>query len=98
MGRTIDDASIHFRMLNRRKGPAVWGPRSQADRELYKAAMQANIAATEGLTVLEASVEDLELADGDGAVAGVVTKAGHHITCGQVGAHSPFAFLGAERT
>lgn len=53
MGRTIDEASIHFKMLNQRKGPAVWGPRSQADRELYRSAMQANIKRTDGLTVLE---------------------------------------------
>eukprot|EP00614_Pseudopedinella_elastica_P014526 CAMPEP_0172581202 /NCGR_PEP_ID=MMETSP1068-20121228/372_1 /TAXON_ID=35684 /ORGANISM="Pseudopedinella elastica, Strain CCMP716" /LENGTH=696 /DNA_ID=CAMNT_0013374101 /DNA_START=1 /DNA_END=2091 /DNA_ORIENTATION=- len=82
MGRTIDEASIHFRMLNRRKGPAVWGPRSQADRELYRSAMQANILATEGLSVHEGSVEDVMIENGQ--IKAVTTKAGEEIACSQV--------------
>jgi tRNA uridine 5-carboxymethylaminomethyl modification enzyme len=61
MGRVADAAGIQFRVLNRSKGPAVQGPRAQADRKLYRAAMQAAIRATPGLTVIEASVEDLAL-------------------------------------
>ncbi len=64
MGRVADAAGIQFRMLNRSKGPAVRGPRAQADRKLYRAAMQAAIAATENLTVVEGSAEDLILEDG----------------------------------
>ncbi|GAB4525119.1 MAG: tRNA uridine-5-carboxymethylaminomethyl(34) synthesis enzyme MnmG [Amphiplicatus sp.] len=59
MGRVIDRAGIQFRMLNRSKGPAVRGPRSQADRALYKQHMQAAVAATPNLDVLECAVEDL---------------------------------------
>ncbi|MSU90671.1 tRNA uridine-5-carboxymethylaminomethyl(34) synthesis enzyme MnmG [Rhodobacteraceae bacterium 2CG4] len=59
MGRVADAAGIQFRLLNRRKGPAVQGPRTQADRALYRAAMQREFTGTDGLTVLEAEVEDL---------------------------------------
>lgn len=59
MGRIADRAGIQFRLLNRRKGPAVQGPRSQADRALYKAAMSNEILSTEHLTVIEGEVADL---------------------------------------
>ena len=59
MGHVADAAGIQFRMLNRRKGPAVRGPRAQADRKLYAAAMQEAIRATANLTVIEGEVDDL---------------------------------------
>jgi tRNA uridine 5-carboxymethylaminomethyl modification enzyme len=59
MGRVADAAGIQFRMLNRRKGPAVRGPRAQADRKLYAAAMQDAIRITANLTVIEGEVDDL---------------------------------------
>ena len=59
MGRVADAAGIQFRLLNRRKGPAVRGPRAQADRALYRQAMQLALSKVENLTVAEASVEDL---------------------------------------
>src|SRR5919202_2551126 len=59
MGRVADQAGIQFRVLNRRKGPAVRGPRAQADRKLYAAAMQRAIAATPNLVVIEAEADDL---------------------------------------
>jgi tRNA uridine 5-carboxymethylaminomethyl modification enzyme len=59
MGRVADAAGIQFRLLNRSKGPAVQGPRAQADRKLYRQAMQAAIRATPNLEVIEATVEDL---------------------------------------
>jgi tRNA uridine 5-carboxymethylaminomethyl modification enzyme len=74
MAKCADEAGIHFRLLNRSKGPAVRGPRAQADRELYKAAVQRTIASTERLRVVEAAVDDLLLADG--RVCGVRTEAG----------------------
>src|SRR6188472_675011 len=61
MGRVADRAGIQFRVLNRRKGPAVHGPRAQVDRRLYAAAMQATIRAVPGLTVLEGEADDLEI-------------------------------------
>src|SRR5438046_5883700 len=62
MGRVADRAGIQFRVLNRRKGPAVRGPRAQADRKLYATAMQQAIQEATNLTVIEAEVDDL-LAD-----------------------------------
>ncbi len=82
-GRAIDRAGIQFRMLNRSKGAAVRGPRAQADRTLYKAAMGDLLEEQENLTIRGAAVEDLWLAD-DGAVAGVVTRDGDRIAAGAV--------------
>ena len=61
MGQAADAAGIQFRLLNRSKGPAVQGPRTQADRRLYRAAVQAAVRATPGLDVIEAAVEDLAI-------------------------------------
>ncbi len=74
MGRVADAAGIQFRLLNRRKGPAVQGPRTQADRRLYREAMQAAIAATDNLDVLAQPVDDV-LID-DGRCVGIVTAGG----------------------
>jgi tRNA uridine 5-carboxymethylaminomethyl modification enzyme len=82
MARAIDRGGIQFRMLNRSKGPAVRGPRAQADRKLYREAVQALIAEQEGLTVLAAAVEDLEIAGG--RISAVLTKDGQRIPCGAV--------------
>lgn len=78
MGRVADRAGIQFRLLNRRKGPAVQGPRSQADRELYRDAMQAEILARKGLTVIEAEVSDLKIKNH--AIQGVILSDGVEIT------------------
>src|SRR5215467_6836779 len=64
MGRVADAAGIQFRLLNRRKGPAVRGPRAQADRKLYRQAMQAALAAQPNLEIRAAAVEDLIIRDG----------------------------------
>jgi tRNA uridine 5-carboxymethylaminomethyl modification enzyme len=64
MGRVADAGGIQFRVLNRRKGPAVRGPRTQADRKLYATAMQREIAAQQNLTVIEAEADDLIIANG----------------------------------
>ena len=83
MGRAIDRAGIQFRMLNRSKGPAVRGPRAQADRKLYREAVQDLLSAQEGLTISADPVEDLRL-DPGGRVAGVRTAGGHTLRCGAV--------------
>jgi tRNA uridine 5-carboxymethylaminomethyl modification enzyme len=82
MGRVADQAGIQFRLLNRSKGPAVQGPRAQADRKLYRQAMQAAIAATPGLTVVESGVDDLIVADN--RVAGVILEDGRALSAGAV--------------
>ena len=82
MGRVADVAGIQFRLLNRRKGPAVRGPRAQADRALYRAAMQSMLRSISGLEIRAAGAEDLILKDG--MIAGVLTAEGEEIACGRV--------------
>ncbi len=82
MGRVADAAGIQFRVLNRRKGPAVRGPRAQADRKLYRQAMQAALATTANLDIREAAAEDLILKDG--RVAGVLTADGEVLTAAAI--------------
>ena len=83
MGRIIDQAGIQFRMLNASKGPAVRGPRAQADRALYRDAMQAELKNYPNLTLLEGGAEDLILDDNQHA-KGVITGSGEEILCGCV--------------
>jgi tRNA uridine 5-carboxymethylaminomethyl modification enzyme len=82
MGRVADQGGIQFRVLNRRKGPAVRGPRAQADRKLYAAAMQRAVLATPNLTVIEGEADDLEIV-GD-RVAGVRLADGRYLPAGAV--------------
>jgi tRNA uridine 5-carboxymethylaminomethyl modification enzyme len=82
MARIADTAGIQFRVLNRSKGPAVQGPRAQADRKLYRQAMQAAIRATANLEVIESAIEDLTVEDG--AVTGIVTADGRRLGAGAV--------------
>jgi len=82
MGRVADRAGIQFRLLNRRKGPAVRGPRAQMDRAFYRAEMQAAIAAQPGLEVIEGEVDDVVV--GKDGVAGVRLLDGRRIGGGAV--------------
>lgn len=82
MGRVADRAGIQFRMLNRRKGPAVRGPRAQADRKLYREAMQAEIRSAGNLEVVEGEAD--RLLRQDGVICGVALKDGRAISCGSV--------------
>ena len=83
MGAAIDRAGIHFKLLNRSKGPAVRGPRAQADRALYRQAIQELLAAYDALEIREGEVSDLILDDRQ-QVQGVTTRDGTHIACGAV--------------
>src|SRR5882757_3705525 len=82
MGRVADAAGIQFRMLNRRKGPAVRGPRTQADRKLYAAAMQAAITETANLSVIEGEADELIV--WDGGVSGLRLADGRELRAGAV--------------
>src|SRR6187401_1690067 len=82
MGRVADAGGIQFRVLNRRKGPAVRGPRAQADRKLYAAAMQRAIRETANLTVIEGEVDDLII--DDDRLTGVRLLGGRTLGCGAV--------------
>ncbi len=82
MGRVADAGGIQFRMLNRRKGPAVRGPRAQADRQLYAAAMQAAIRETDNLSVIEGEADELIVSNG--RVTGIRLGEGRELTAGAV--------------
>ena len=78
MGRVADKAGIQFRLLNRKKGPAVQGPRAQSDRQIYRQEMQAELDALDNLTILEGEAVDLLMADG--RVSGVQMRDGSQVT------------------
>lgn len=82
MGRVADTAGIQFRLLNRSKGPAVQGPRAQADRRLYRQAMQQAVRETRCLEVIEGGVEDLIVDDGQ--ARGVVIGDGRRLLAGAI--------------
>ncbi|MEQ8308569.1 MAG: tRNA uridine-5-carboxymethylaminomethyl(34) synthesis enzyme MnmG [Hoeflea sp.] len=82
MGLAADQSGIQFRMLNRRKGPAVWGPRTQADRKLYKASIQKQLASIPDLDIIEGEADGL--IQKDGAVAGIVLGDGREMKCDAV--------------
>ncbi|MDX1975037.1 MAG: tRNA uridine-5-carboxymethylaminomethyl(34) synthesis enzyme MnmG [Rickettsiales bacterium] len=83
MGRAIDRAGIHYRMLNGSKGPAVRGPRAQADRKLYRQAVQDILSEYEQLTIIEDSVEDLLVSDTQ-EITGIITQSGKSISAPKV--------------
>ncbi|MCB1378717.1 MAG: tRNA uridine-5-carboxymethylaminomethyl(34) synthesis enzyme MnmG [Alphaproteobacteria bacterium] len=79
MGRVADKAGIQFRLLNRSKGPAVRGPRAQADRRVYRQEMQEEMRRQEGLAIIEGAAKEFLIANG--SVTGVVTEDGHRLLC-----------------
>lgn len=82
MGRIIDKSGIHYKMLNESKGPAVWGPRAQADRQLYRKAMFEELSNYPNLTILYDSVEDVKIHDKE--IQAVITKNNNEIKCNKV--------------
>src|ERR671931_723725 len=82
MGKVADRGGIQFRMLNRRKGPAVRGPRAQADRKLYATAMQQAVSCIPNLTVVEAEADDLIVAGK--RIAGLKLADGRELGAGAV--------------
>ncbi|KAL2871312.1 tRNA modification protein MTO1 [Aspergillus lucknowensis] len=103
-GRIIDKAGIMFRVLNRSKGPAVWGPRAQIDRDLYKKYMREELLGTEGLSILEGKVADIVISKDDvgtgpaapaGKIAGVRLETGEVIPTSRV-VITTGTFLGGE--
>jgi len=82
MGRAIDRAGIHYKILNQTKGPAVWGPRAQADRKLYRIAMQDILSNYPNLEIIEGEVMDLKIENN--AIQGVMLASGEEIKCSSV--------------
>ena len=105
MGRAIDRAGIQFRMLNKSRGPAVHGPRAQADRKLYRTAIQDLLSETSNIHIIEAAVGDISLMGSgeDRKVTGITTEDGREFHCGAAvlttGTFlSGLIHLGSERT
>ncbi|KAJ5252795.1 hypothetical protein N7489_003205 [Penicillium chrysogenum] len=102
-GRIIDKAGVMFRVLNRSKGPAVWGPRAQIDRDLYKRYMSEELAGTENLNIVEGKVADIVLSTegientpgAQGKIVGVRLESGEVISTGRV-VITTGTFLGGE--
>ena len=98
-GRIIDEAGVQFKVLNRKKGPAVWGPRAQIDREIYRREMRTEVVGTPGLGVLEGKVADIvtgETSDtGKRRVIGVRLESGEVVGCEKV-VITTGTFLGGE--
>lgn len=82
MGQAIDRAGIHYKMLNASKGPAVRGPRAQADRKLYRAAVQSLLSEYETLSIIEDAADDIVMEDG--RVVAVVGASGTRYATGRV--------------
>jgi len=82
MGRVADASGIQFRLLNRSKGPAVRGPRTQSDRFLYRTAMQAEMAAQDDLTIIEGAAHDLIVDNGQ--LLGVSTEDGREFLSAKI--------------
>lgn len=102
-GRIIDKAGIMFRVLNRSKGPAVWGPRAQIDRDLYKKYMTEELVSTQGLSIVEGKVADIVVSKegvektpgAQGKIVGVRLESGEVIPTGRV-VITTGTFLGGE--
>jgi glucose-inhibited division protein A len=102
-GRIVDKAGVQFKVLNRKKGPAVWGPRAQIDRELYKKYMREELEGTEGLSIVEGKVADIvvsregieEHSGSQGRIIGVRLEGGEVIPTSQV-VITTGTFLGGE--
>ncbi|KAJ9483258.1 hypothetical protein VN97_g10147 [Penicillium thymicola] len=102
-GRIIDKAGVMFRVLNRSKGPAVWGPRAQIDRDLYKRYMSEELAGTENLSIVQGKVADIVLSTegientpgAQGKIIGVRLESGEVIPTGRV-VITTGTFLGGE--
>ena len=100
-GRVVDKAGVQFRVLNKKKGPAVWGPRAQIDRELYKKEMRTEILTTDRLGVIEGKVADIVTAESIGTrsvgkkIIGVRLVSGEILGCSKV-VITTGTFLGGE--
>lgn len=102
-GRIIDKAGVMFRVLNRSKGPAVWGPRAQIDRDLYRRYMQEELVSTNNLSIIEAKVEDIVISRDDiqqtpnssGKIVGIRLDSGQVIPTNRV-VITTGTFLGGE--